>query len=191
MLTTALAKRLALRAPIFQAPMAGVTTPELVLEVGKAGALGAFGFAFTEPDAMKAAVQKVRAAADVPIHINLFVEPPAPGVSPSELRAAASALLPSFKALDLKVPAELPPPYCPDLSAQIETALALRPAVLTSHLNPFAPEIMREAKRGGILVGCSATTLEEAQQLEAAGIDFIIAQGSEAGGHRGTFAGAE
>src|SRR2546421_9047097 len=123
MLTTALAKRLALRAPIFQAPMAGVTTPELVLEVGKAGALGAFGFAFTEPDAMKAAVQKVRAAVDVPIHINLFVEPPAPTVSASELRAAAGALLPSFKALGVPVPESVLPPYSPDLSAQIEAAL--------------------------------------------------------------------
>src|SRR5438128_4152557 len=102
MLTTALAKRLALRAPIFQAPMAGVTTPELVLEGGRAGALGAFGFAFTEPDAMTTAVQKVRAAADVPIHINLFVEPPPAAVSASDLRAAVSALLPVFEALNVK-----------------------------------------------------------------------------------------
>ncbi|HKQ29505.1 MAG TPA: nitronate monooxygenase, partial [Burkholderiales bacterium] len=65
MLSTPLSRKLALQAPIFQAPMAGVTTPELVVAVGKAGALGGFGFAYTEPEAMKAAVEKVRAAAQV------------------------------------------------------------------------------------------------------------------------------
>lgn len=187
MLSTPLAKKLGLQYPIFQAPMAGVTTPELVLAVGRAGALGGFGFAYTEPEAMKAAVEKVRAAADVPIHINLFVERQVPEPSPEEVRAAATALAPAFEALGVPLPEKLPPPYCPDLSAQIETALALRPAVLTSHFNPFAPEVIREAKKSRIVVGGSATTLEEAQQLEALGADFVIAQGAEAGGHRGTF----
>jgi len=190
MLSTPLSRKLALKAPIFQAPMAGVTTPELVVAVGKAGALGGFGFAYTEPEAMKAAVEKVRAAAKVPIHINLFVERAAPPTSEEALRAAAAAIRPIFEELNVKIPEELQPPYCPDLSEQIETALALRPAVLTSHFNPFAPEAIRDAKRSGILVGGSATTLEEAQQLEALGVDFIIAQGTEAGGHRGTFTGA-
>jgi nitronate monooxygenase len=187
MLATPLSRKLGLKAPIFQAPMAGVTTPELVLEVGKAGALGAFGFAFTEPEAMKTAVQKVRDAADVPIHINLFVEPQAPGVLPNDLRAAVDTLRPAFKALGVPAPETVPPPYCPDLSAQIEAALALRPAVMSSHFHPFAPAVISDARRLGILIGCSATTLEEALQLEAAGVDFIIAQGAEAGGHRGTF----
>jgi nitronate monooxygenase len=190
MLSTALSRKLTLKAPIFQAPMAGVTTPELVVAVGKAGALGGFGFAYTEPEAMKAAVEKVRAAAQVPIHINLFVERAAPPTSAEALRAAAAAIRTAFEELKVKIPEELTPPYCPDLSAQIETALALRPAVLTSHFNPFAPEVIREARRSGILVGGSATTLDEAQQLEALGVDFIIAQGTEAGGHRGTFTGA-
>jgi nitronate monooxygenase len=176
--------RLGLRTPVFQAPMAGVTTPELVLAVGKAGGLGGFGFAYTEPQAMHAAVGKVRAAADVPVHINLFVERPAPTIGTDQLRAAAAAIAPAFQALDVRIPEELPPPYCPDLSAQIEAALALRPAVLSSHFNPFTPEVVREAKKAGILVACSATTPDEALALEALGMDFIIAQGAEAGGHR-------
>jgi nitronate monooxygenase len=98
--------------------------------------------------------------------------------------------MPAFKGLGVPIPETLPPPYCPDLSAQIETALALRPAVLSFHLNPFSPEVIREAKKRGILVGGSATTLEEAQALEALDMDFIIAQGAEAGGHRGSFSGA-
>lgn len=136
---------------------------------------------------MKAAVEKVRAAAEVPIHINLFVERPAPEVMPDELRAAANAIAPAFEALGVGIPEKLPAPYCPDLSRQIEAALALRPAVLSSHFNPFAPEVIREAQKNGIVVAGSATTLDEAQELEALGVDFIIAQGSEAGGHRGSF----
>ena len=190
-LSTPLSRKLKLRAPIFQAPMAGVTVPELVLAVGKAGALGGFGFAFTEPEAMKAAVEEVRAAVDVPIHINLFVERRAAEPSAEQLRAAVAAIAPAFEALGLTLPEKLPPPYCPDLPAQIEAALALRPAALTSHFNPFAPEVIREAKKNGILVGGSATTLEEAQQLEALGADFVVAQGSEAGGHRGNFSAHE
>src|SRR5688572_12885771 len=130
MRSTPLMDRLGLRAPVFQAPMAGVTTPELVLAVGRAGALGGFGFAYTEPEAIRAAVGKVRAAADVPVHINLFVERPAPTVGADQLRAAAAAIAPAFQALNVRIPEELAPPYCPDLSAQIEAALALRPAVL-------------------------------------------------------------
>jgi nitronate monooxygenase len=191
MLLTPLCKRLRLRTPIFQAPMAGVTTPELVIAVGKAGALGGFGAAYTEPAALKEALAKVRAAGpDLPIHINLFVEPAPPEPSAQELRAAAAALAPVFELLKVGVPEKLPPPYCPDLSAQIENALALRPAVLSSHFNPFAPEVIKEARKLGILIAGSATTLEEAQRLEALGVDLIIAQGSEAGGHRGTFSGA-
>ena len=187
MISTALSKRLGLKVPIFQAPMAGVTTPELVLAVGKAGALGGFGFAFTEPEALKAAVEKVRAAADVPIHINLFVERQAPEPTPEQLRAATAAIAPAFEALGVPIPQKLKPPFCPGLSAQIEMVLSLRPTVLSFHFNPFAPEVIRDAKKLNILVGGSATTPEEAQQIEALGADFIIAQGAEAGGHRGTF----
>jgi nitronate monooxygenase len=190
MLSTPLCTKLGLKNPIFQAPMAGVTVPELVIAVGKAGGLGGFGFAYTQPDAMKAAVEKVRAAGDLPIHLNLFVETPAPEPTPEQLRAAAAALAPAFQALDVPIPQTLKPPFCPDLSAQIEMALSLRPTVLSFHFNPFAPEVFKEARKSGILVGGSATTVEEAEKIESLGADFIIAQGAEAGGHRGTFSGA-
>jgi nitronate monooxygenase len=184
---TLFARRLGLKVPIFQAPMAGATVPELVLAVGRAGALGAFGFAYTQPAAMKEAVQKVRKAADVPIHLNLFVERPAPAVSREALGQATQRLKPYFDALKLPIPQTLPPPYCPDLSAQIEAALSLKPALLSFHFHPFAPEVFREARKLGIPVGGAATTLEEAEKIEGLGADFIIAQGAEAGGHRATF----
>jgi nitronate monooxygenase len=185
---TPFARKLGLKVPIFQAPMAGATVPELVLAVGRAGALGGFGFAYTEPAAMKEAVEKVRKNAAVPIHINLFVERPAPPVSREALAEALERVKPFYDALKLPVPETLPPPYCPELSAQIEMALSLKPAALSFHFHPFAPEVFREAKRLGIPVGGSATTLEEAERIDALGADFIIAQGAEAGGHRATFA---
>jgi nitronate monooxygenase len=189
-LSTALSRRLQLGTPIFQAPMAGVTSPELVAAVGQAGALGGFGFAYTEPAAMQAAVEKTRAIANVPIHINLFVEAVPIEPDAATLRAAAKAIAPAFEALGLTPPDRLAAPFCPDLFAQIETAIALRPTMLSSHFNVFAPEVIRAARAQGIVIACSATTLEEARALEAAGVDVIIAQGSEAGGHRGTFSGA-
>ena len=184
---TPFARKLGLKVPIFQAPMAGATVPELVLAVGRAGGLGAFGFAYTEPTAMKEAVSRVRSAADVPLHINLFVEHPAPPVPAEVLGQAAQRLKPFFDALKVPLPQTLPPPYCPDLSAQIEAALSLKPQVLSFQFHPFSSEVIREAKARGIVVGGAATTLEEARKIDALGVDFIIAQGAEAGGHRATF----
>jgi nitronate monooxygenase len=185
---TPFSRKLGLKVPIFQAPMAGATVPELVLAVGRAGALGGFGFAYTEPAAMREAVEKVRKSADVPIHINLFVERPAPPVSKEALAEAVQRVRPFYEALKLPIPETLPPPYCPDLTAQVEMALSLRPALLSFQFHPFAPEVLREAKKLGIPVGGAATTLEEAERIDALGADFIIAQGAEAGGHRATFA---
>ena len=184
---TSFTRTLGLKVPIFQAPMAGATVPELVLAVGRAGGLGGFGFAYTEPAAMKEAVAKVRNAAEVPVHINLFVERAAPPVSREALGEVLQRVKPYFDALKLAPPETLPPPYCPDLSAQIEAALALKPALLSFQFRPFPPETIKEAKKLGIAVGGAATTLEEAEQIDALGVDFIIAQGAEAGGHRATF----
>jgi nitronate monooxygenase len=107
---TPFARKLGLKVPIFQAPMAGATVPELVLAVGRAGALGGFGFAYTEPAAMKDAVEKVRKSAAVPIHINFFVERPAPPVSAEALAAAAQRVRPFDESLKLAIPETLPPP---------------------------------------------------------------------------------
>jgi nitronate monooxygenase len=185
---TPLARKLGLKVPIFQAPMAGATVPELVLAVGRAGALGGFGFAYTEPAAMKEAVEKVRKNAALPIHINLFVERPAPAVSQEALAEAVQRVKPFYDALNLRVPETLPPPYCPDISTQVEMALSLKPALLSFQFRPFEPEVFREARALGIPIGGTATTLEEAERINALGADFIIAQGAEAGGHRATFA---
>lgn len=183
---TWLSERLGLRYPIVQAPMAGgPTTPALVAAVGNAGALGSFGFAYTEPAAMKEQLEAARALTPAPIHINLFVEPVPPKPDDAAMRAALDALRPMYQALGIEAPARVEAPYTPDLDAQVRAALELRPAVLSTHFNPLRPEQIAEAHAGGILVASSATTLADAKRLETLGVDFIIAQGAEAGGHRG------
>lgn len=183
---TWLSERLGLRYPILQAPMAGgPTTPELVAAVGGAGALGAFGFAYTEPSAMRAQVEAARAIARVPLHINLFVDPAPPPPSRSAVDAALNALKPMYNAVGATPPTSIDAPYAPDLASQIDAALALEPAVLSSHFNPFAADVVARAHAQGTLVAGSATSIDDAMRLRRLGADFVIAQGAEAGGHRG------
>lgn len=185
---TWLTDRIGLRYPIVQAPMAGgPTTPGLVAAVGKAGALGSFGFAYTEPATMRDHVEAVRKAGQFPIHINLFVDAPPREVDDAELMSALAALQPGYDVLGIPVPTSVAPPYAPSLDAQIEAALELRPALLSSHFGGFAPDVIERAHAQGTLIGASVTGLDDALKLRSLGVDVLIAQGLEAGGHRGTF----
>jgi nitronate monooxygenase len=83
----------------------------------------------------------------------------------------------------------VPPPYAPDLTTQLEAVCDLRPAVCTIHLGELAPAVVARIRGLGIRLGSAATSVREARHLESLGADFIIAQGGEAGGHRGTFLG--
>jgi len=187
---TWLSQRLGLHYPIIQAPMAGgPTTPALVAAVGAAGGLGSFGFAYTDADGMKQQVAAVRAATSAPIHINLFVEnEPAPPTA-QELEAALRALQPMYEAVGVPVPTAVEPPYAPDFEAQLEAAIELRPAVLSMHFRQITPAHIAAAHARGIVLAASATSLAEAWYIESLGVDLVIAQGAEAGGHRGTFIG--
>ncbi|MPZ45468.1 MAG: DUF561 domain-containing protein [Betaproteobacteria bacterium] len=188
---TWLTERLGLRYPIVQAPMAGgPTTPELVAAVGNAGALGSFGFAYTEAAAMQQQMEAARAATRAPIHINLFVENVPPPPSEEAMHASLNALVPMYAALGVQVPQRIDPPYCPDLDTQVCAVLALRPGVLSMHFNQLSAQTIADARAQGIVVAAAATSLAEARHIESLGVDFIIAQGAEAGGHRGTFLGA-
>jgi len=187
---TWLSERLGLRYPIIQAPMAGgPSTPELVAAVGNAGGLGSFGFAYTEPAGMERQVAKARSLTQAPFLINLFVENPPPPPAAEAVRAAVLGLEPLYRTLGAEPPQRIEPPYAPDFDAQLRTALASKPAVLSTHFHRLQPDAIAAAHAEGILVAASATTLAEAQRIEALGADFIIAQGAEAGGHRATFMG--
>ena len=174
------------RLPIIQAPMAGgPSSPELVIAVSEAGGLGSFGFAYTQPDEMRRQVEQVRAATSKPFGVNLFVEPAPSEPGAEAVEAAIKALNPWWNDLQVSIPSEVRKPYAPDFDAQIEAALALRPAVFTGHFHALPPATVAAFQAVGSAVGGSATTVEEARALVATGVDFVIAQGAEAGGHRG------
>jgi nitronate monooxygenase len=187
-LTTPLCGILGTRLPIIQAPMAGgVTTPALVAAASKAGALGSFGFAYTQPEAMQRDVEAVRALTDAPINLNFFVnEQPAP-IAADAQSDAIGAVAGYYKAMGLPAPAPVRGPYAPDLNAQLSMAEDIKPCVLTFHLGDLPAARLQRLHALGIKTGGSATCVAEALHLEALGVSFIIAQGAEAGGHRGSY----
>jgi nitronate monooxygenase len=188
MIATPLSRKLGLRVPIIQAPMAGgPSSQELVAACSAAGALGSFGFAYTQPDDMKRQCDWVRARTDRPIGINLFVSPlPAP-IALDEQKGALDAVAGFYRELGLPPPEPVKPPYAPDLDAQLRAVEEIRPAVFTVHLGGLKAEQVKRFQAKGIVVGGSANCVAEAKALEAAGFDFVIAQGGEAGGHRGSY----
>ena len=188
MIQTDFSRRLGLRLPLIQAPMAGgPSSQELVAAASAAGALGSFGFAYTQPDDMKRQVAWVRAKTDRPLGINLFVSQLPGAIDPQAQRAALDAVARYFGELGLPAPSPVSPPYAPDLEAQLAAVEEIKPQVFTVHLGSLPSETVRRFKSLGILVGGSATCVAEAQALENLGFDFVIAQGGEAGGHRGTY----
>ena len=187
-ISTPLSEALGLRLPLIQAPMAGgPSTQELVAAVSAAGGLGSFGFAYTQPEEMKRQVAWVRARTDRPLGINLFVADLPAAIDATAQRGALAAVAGYYAELGLPAPPPVSTPYAPDLEAQLTAVEELRPKVLTVHLGALPTERVRKLKSLGIVVGGSATCVAEAQGLESLGFDFVIAQGGEAGGHRGTY----
>ena len=185
---TPLCDLLGIKHPLIQAPMAGgATTPGLVAAVCEAGALGSFGFAYMQPEAMQRDAEAVRAATPAPFSINLFTSPQPGAIDPQAQRGAIDAIAGYHAELGLPPPEPVKPPYAPDFEAQFSAIEEMRPPVFTFHLGELPAERVRRLQSAGIKVGGSATCVAEARRLEALGVDFIVAQGAEAGGHRGTY----
>lgn len=186
--TDSLLQRLGLRHPIIQAPMVGVSTPALAAAVSNAGALGSLGLgaaSVAEAAAMIAATRQLTAA---PFNLNLFCHRPA--VADAAREAAWLAYLrPWFAEFGAEPPAALGESYRSflDNEAMLELLLAERPAVASFHFGLPPAAWIRALRAAGILTLASATTPDEALAVEAAGVDVIVAQGVEAGGHRGVF----
>ena len=185
----------ALKTPVIQAPMAGgVCTPALVAAVANAGGVGSFGFAYNTPQKIAAdllAARSLMQSADSvgTINANFFVFKPVELPNTEIQQAARDALqtLPiANEAFDapLTVPSA---PFYPDLHEQIAPVWQHKPEVLTFHFGIPDASIVEQAHALGIAVGMTATCVTEALTIEKAGADFIVAQGIEAGGHRGIF----
>jgi nitronate monooxygenase len=183
---TPLAGLLGTRYPLIQAPMAGVNTPELVAAVSDAGALGSLGGAAFGPDQLREQLAAIRRLTDAPFGVNLFAPLRTPE-APDAVAAMLGRLAPYRERLGLG-PGEAPSHPEPPFEVQLEVLLERSPPVFSFTFG-VPPEGALQALRdaGTTLIG-TATTTAEAAEIEAAGCDAVVAQGSEAGGHRGTFA---
>jgi nitronate monooxygenase len=185
---TALMEKLGLRYPVIQAPMAGGSdTPELVAAVGEAGGIGFFGAAYLTPAQIIDTARAVRARTARPFGINLFAPLPVPTVPDNAGIAMAHAE--AFYA-ELGLPAPAPPqPVKNPFAEQFAAVLDSGAAAFSFTFGLVPPADMMAARSRGMFIAGTATTVDEAIALERAGADAIVAQGSEAGGHRGTFMG--
>jgi nitronate monooxygenase len=183
---TDLVRRLGIRHPIIQAPMAGgATTVELVASVCEAGGMGSLGCAYSSAQAIREMAAEVRALTRRPFGVNLFAPVAAPEVT-VDFNPALSALSEAYAELGL------PPPAAPSATGtpfeeQLEAILSTDASMFSFTFGVLRADLVAAVKSRGMLVAGTATTVDEALALEASGVDAIVAQGSEAGAHRGTF----
>ncbi|QJY45924.1 NAD(P)H-dependent flavin oxidoreductase [Pseudonocardia broussonetiae] len=171
--------RYGLRVPILSSPMAGACPPALAAAVAGAGGMGAAGVVLDTPERIAAWTAEFRAASDGPFQLNLWV-PDEPVDDPARI-AAAAAFLERFGTPG--PPAGPAPVY----AEQCEAALAARPTAVSSIMGLFEPEYVERLHDAGVAWFACATTLDDALAAQDAGADVVVAQGMEAGGHRGTF----
>lgn len=183
-------KKLGVKYPLVQAPMAGVTTPALAAAVSNAGALGSLGVGASSAAAARQAIRETRALTSAPFNVNVFVhaEPAADAARAQDARWIA-ALAPEFARLGAEPPTALRTIYASFAtdSDMLAVVLEERPAVVSFHFGLPPAGTIAQLKARGIVLLASATSVAEAQAVEAAGCDAIVAQGWDAGGHRGVF----
>ena len=184
---TAFCERFGLRAPILMAPMAGACPPALAVAVANAGGLGGCGAMLLSPDEINDWTATFRAGSNGGFQFNLTIPDPPP-VRDLAHEARVRSFLGEWGP---PVPAEAADVSPRDFAAQCDAILAARPAAISSHVGLFAPDFVSRMKQEGVPWLASVTTVAEARVAEAAGADVIVAQGAEAGGHRGAFNAAE
>jgi nitronate monooxygenase len=183
-----LVAQLGIQQPIIQAPMAGVSTPKLVAEVSEAGGLGSLGLGAASLEQAAQQIQATRALTAKPFNVNVFCHRRATADAAREA-AWLSHLAGEFRAFGVAPPASLREIYgtARDNDALLAMLLQLKPAVVSAHFGLPGQDWIDALRQAGIITMACATSLDEAEQVERAGIDILIAQGAEAGGHRGTF----
>ena len=171
------------RYPIIQAPMAGASTPEMAAAVSNAGGLGSLAAAYSTPDQIREMVARMRQLTDQPFNVNLFaIEfPPAP----EDVSAALALVAPFYQELGIGKPER--PVAGPTFEEQARVLIELEIPIFSFTFGVPSPAILQAFKSKGIKIIGTATTVAEGKILKAAGVDAIVAQGSEAGAHRGTF----
>lgn len=179
----AFCRRFGLGLPILLAPMAGACPPSLSIAVANAGGLGACGALLLPPAGIAAWAAEMRAGSNGAFQINLWIPDPPPQRDPAHegrLRAFLAEWGPEVAA----DAADMSPP---DFAAQCEALLAAGPPIVSSIMGLFPADFAARMKSRGIAWFATVTTVAEARAAEAAGADAVVAQGMEAGGHRGSF----
>lgn len=174
--------------PIIQAPMAGISTPQLAAAVCNAGAVGSLGLGAMDGKAAREAIGSLRSMTDRPFILNVFCHRDEPSGNDVERRWLAR-LEQEFARFGADAPEHLATPYTPYQDDPDMQALMLdaQPAALTFHFGLPDGEHIAALREAGICLGATATNASEARIIAEAGIDFIVAQGWQAGGHRGVF----
>ncbi len=185
---SALLKQLGIALPIIQAPMAGTSTPAMAAAVSNAGALGSIAVGATDAAGARVMIERLKTLTGGPYNVNVFTHRPAQADRKRE-HAWLDALRPVFKRFDAEPPAGIREIYTSFLAdpAMLALFLETRPAVVSFHFGLPSAEAIAQLKAAGIMLLASATNLDEAVRSVAAGVDAIVAQGYEAGGHRGVF----
>lgn len=176
--------------PVVQAPMAGAQDDELASAVAAAGGLGSIPCALLTPNAVRDQVTRFRARARGSLNLNFFCHRPPPP-SLEALAQWRARLEPYYRELGITEPPEPAPPRRPfdaELCAVVEE---LRPEVVSFHFGLPERPLLERVRATGAAIIATATCVAEARELEAGGVDAVIAQGAEAGGHRGTFLAPE
>jgi nitronate monooxygenase len=183
-----LLQRLQLEFPIIQAPMAGVSTPAMAAAASSSGALGSMGVGATNAEGAGKMIRAAREITQRALNINVFCHRPAVA-NPAVEAAWLERLRTHFERVGATPPERLQEIYRSFVGddEMLELFLEYRPEVVSFHFGVPSAERMQALRTAGCVLIASATHLEEAKVLVAAGVDAVIAQGYEAGGHRGVF----
>jgi nitronate monooxygenase len=177
--------------PLILAPLGGgPSTPSLVAAVSNAGGLGSLGGAYLSPQSLEAEIREVRSLTSRAFAVNLFIPAPDPPLTNDQISAALSATRMYRQELGLPDP-EVKPPFAENFDDQFAVVLRERPAAFSFTFGLLDSDKVRACRERGILTIGTATTLEEGIAVEKSGVDAVVAQGTEAGGHRGIFTPAQ
>ena len=183
-----LLEQLEIQHPILLAPMAGVSTPELAAEVSNHGGLGSLGLGASTIDTAQQQIIHTQALTKQPFQVNFFCHQ-SQALDPAVAQTWIQQFAQEFENFDAVLPQQLKCiyPSFTDTDDYLNLLLETRPKAVSFHFGIPHPHQIQALKKAGIVTMVSATNLVEAQMIEQAGIDIIVAQGIEAGGHRGIF----
>jgi len=183
---TTLTELLGIEHPIIQAPMAAASTPALAAAVSNAGGLGSLGCALQTADAFRADIGATRQSTNRPVHVNFFAHEEPREDTEKEARAK-NLLAPYYAEMGLGDVPDAKATHFPFDTHMLDAVLDVRPQIISFHFGLPDAAMVGAIKDAGIVLLSSATSVREAIDLEERGVDAIIAQGWEAGGHRGTY----